>query len=103
MLFTYFIASSRIGMIPHTHSGPSHMAIYMSTETGTELVKWSFANEEPLHTVSWDGKPTYFIYHSYGEIADPWTFWFDVKVSHLKCDFVLKQLMSSYFPRCNSH
>lgn len=61
-------------------TGPSHMAIYMSTETGTELVKWSFANEEPLHTVSWDGKPTYFIYHSYGEIADPWTFWFDVKI-----------------------
>ncbi|CAN8028322.1 unnamed protein product, partial [Ixodes persulcatus] len=61
-------------------SGPSHMALVMSPRDGVELHGWSFTASVATKGVSWQGRPTYFVYFSQGKDVGAWDFWLELKV-----------------------
>ncbi|KAM7287437.1 endoplasmic reticulum metallopeptidase 1 [Ixodes scapularis] len=61
-------------------SGPSHMALVMSPRDGVELRGWSFTAGVATKGVSWQGRPTYFVYFSQGKDEGPWDFWLELSL-----------------------
>ncbi|GBM24991.1 Endoplasmic reticulum metallopeptidase 1 [Araneus ventricosus] len=60
--------------------GPDHLTAIISPRKGVSLTKWSLT-EEPLRSLDWVDRPTYFLYYSYGEYTEPWTFSIDLAVT----------------------
>ncbi|GFV53100.1 retrovirus-related Pol polyprotein from transposon TNT 1-94, partial [Trichonephila clavipes] len=58
-------------------SGPDHVNAIISPRKGVSLTKWSLT-EEPFRSLDWVDRPTYFLYYSYGEYTEPWTFSIDL-------------------------
>ncbi|GFS53073.1 endoplasmic reticulum metallopeptidase 1 [Nephila pilipes] len=77
---------SKILINPYTYrlsfvaSGPDHVNAIISPRKGVTLTKWSLT-EEPLRSLDWVDRPTYFLYYSYGEYTEPWTFSIDLSVT----------------------
>ncbi|GFY53967.1 endoplasmic reticulum metallopeptidase 1 [Trichonephila inaurata madagascariensis] len=61
-------------------SGPDHVNAIISPRKGVSLTKWSLT-EEPFRSLDWVDRPTYFLYYSYGEYTEPWTFSIDLTVT----------------------
>ncbi|XP_046662135.1 endoplasmic reticulum metallopeptidase 1-like [Homalodisca vitripennis] len=60
--------------------GPDHMSLILSPKTGVRLSGWSVDSGEPLQGITFNGRPTYFIYYSYASDPEPWNFWVDFQV-----------------------
>lgn len=52
----------------------------MSPRPGVQLSKWSLTDNPPLRSLDWVDRPTYFLYYSYAEYTEPWTFSIDLMV-----------------------
>ncbi|KAG8179333.1 hypothetical protein JTE90_011597 [Oedothorax gibbosus] len=61
-------------------NGSDHMIVIMSPRPGVVITNWSFLNLPPLRNLDWKGRPTYFIYYSYGQYLEPWTFSVDLLI-----------------------
>ncbi|KAF8773225.1 Endoplasmic reticulum metallopeptidase 1 like protein [Argiope bruennichi] len=61
--------------------GPDHMTAILSPRRGVYLINWSLTDKQPLRSLDWVGRPTYFLYYSYAEYTEPWTFSIDLVIS----------------------
>ncbi|GIY87495.1 endoplasmic reticulum metallopeptidase 1 [Caerostris extrusa] len=61
-------------------TGPDHITALISPRKGVSLTKWSLT-EEPLRSLDWVDRPSYFLYYSYAEYSEPWTFSIDLSVT----------------------
>ena len=52
----------------------------LSPRPGVQLLRWSLADGVPLTGQQFQGRPTYFLYFSWGRRSAPWTVWVDFKV-----------------------
>ncbi|XP_054714923.1 endoplasmic reticulum metallopeptidase 1-like [Uloborus diversus] len=71
--------------------GPDHMTMILSPRPGVEFSNWTLADGPPLENLDWMGRPTYFIYYSYAEFKEPWTYSIDLShaISNQKKDSVM--------------
>ncbi|KAG8179332.1 hypothetical protein JTE90_011596 [Oedothorax gibbosus] len=72
--------SSKAFRLSFVARGPDHITIVMSPRPGVQVTKWSFTDNTPLRSRDWVDRPTYFLYYSYGEYTEPWTFTIDLMV-----------------------
>lgn len=61
-------------------AGPDHMTMQMSPRRGVTLLRWNLADGIPLTGQTFQGRPTYFLYYSWGKTSAPWVVWADFKV-----------------------
>lgn len=69
--------------------GPDHMTIVISPQHNVQLIDSSLTKEPPLPSLDWVDRKTYFIYYSYAEYKQPWTFSIDLQVCY--------ELLTYYF------
>ncbi|XP_015914135.1 endoplasmic reticulum metallopeptidase 1 isoform X2 [Parasteatoda tepidariorum] len=78
---------SKVFLKPNTYKvtfrthGPDHQTVIISPRAGVTLSKWNVTKEPPLRSLDWVDRPTYFIFYSYGEYKEPWSFSIDLTVS----------------------
>ena len=56
------------------------MTMQLSPRPGVSLLGWNLADGVPLTGQEFQGRPTYFLYYSWGETAAPWIIWADLQV-----------------------
>ncbi|XP_067137078.1 endoplasmic reticulum metallopeptidase 1-like [Centruroides vittatus] len=79
-LISYKAMDNNIRRLIFRATGPSHMGIVLCPYQRISIVKWSFGDDKPFAGPKWQGRPTYFIFYSYGENSPPWEFWVDFSV-----------------------
>lgn len=69
--------------------GPDHMSLVLSPRLGVKVTQWSLVPGEPLQGVTFNGRPTYFVYYSYASDPEPYQFWVDFQVSNIGDMFII--------------
>ncbi|XP_037092427.1 endoplasmic reticulum metallopeptidase 1-like [Pollicipes pollicipes] len=79
-------------------TGPDHMTMQLSPRPGVELLRWNKADGVPLAGMEFQGRPTYFLYYSWGKSSAPWIVWVDLKVSaeHAADDYLLDGVINGH-------
>ncbi|XP_043192678.1 endoplasmic reticulum metallopeptidase 1-like [Amphibalanus amphitrite] len=79
-------------------TGPDHMTMQLSPRPGVQLLRWNLADGVPLTGQEFQGRPTYFLYFSWGRSSAPWTIWADFKVSeqHETSDYLTDAVINGH-------